>query len=625
MKRWLLGAGLTALAVINSWAGENVTEEVVVTATKTKQQVKDIAGNVTVITSNEIKESGAGTVDQLLSAQSGIDVAGGGFPGSRPRMDVRGLPGNYGAQRVLVLMDGRPVNEEYLGDVDLRLLPTDNIERIEIVRGPASALYGSNAVGGVINIITKSRTDKEIASLNTTVGSFNTYRTALSHGMQLKDMDYLVTAGELNTDGYLANSDGTPKNWQAQDTSLKTNWKLADNSSLMFSAGNSDGKAREENFIRGIAVNYLNLVYRNSWSIAGKADFTARLYRNGLDQELEWKAFPFTGRYDQFSTGIQLQQSLRPVNKHLVTFGIDAKKEDVLVREANGVIDEAINSQAIYVQDEMTFGGAGSRAIIGTVGLRYDRHEEFGGEVSPRIGAVYHLNDRTALHLAVGKAYRAPSVSDMFLPTTPYGPVTFEGNPNLKPETLWSIEAGADYKFNKDLSGRMTLSQSTLKDAWDHMRDPDTIYRPHNVTRMAVNAIEAEMKYQVIEPLGLFANYTLNNAVYKEAESNPAIEGNRVEEIPLNRGNLGLRFQANNTTVLNLKTAVTGPRYTDPENNRANKLGQYAATEISVMSEINKNSSFFISVHNLFDRQYKEVIEYYQPGRWFEAGFAVKF
>ncbi|MFH1227204.1 MAG: TonB-dependent receptor [Planctomycetota bacterium] len=628
MRFYRIVAGIVVLtgmvATVNSETSPTqATSEVVVTATKTKHQVEDLSGDVTIITSREISESNARTVDQLLAHQAGMDVQGGDFPGSKPRLDARGLPGNYGVQRVLVLMDGRPVNEEYMGDVDLRMLATDNIERIEIVRGPASALYGSNAIGGVINIITKSSQDNQKAGLRTTVGSFNTYSNSVNHGMNLGRMDYFISAGDRSTDGYLKNTNGTPKNWASQNASIKAGWKLNDDSSINLALGRDDGKGREDNFIRNLATDYVNLTYKNTLAKNTPSDLAVRVYRNGLDQDLDWYFMPI-GKYDQSTTGVQVQQSLQPLKDHLLTIGADSKTEDVLVEEANGIINETVNSQALYVQDEISL--LAGNAMILTLGLRYDKHEEFGSQVSPRVGAMYHLNERATLRAAVGKAYRAPAVSDLYLPTTPYGPVTFQGNPNLNPETLWSVDAGADYKFTKDLSGRLTVSQSTLKGAWDYMRDPDNIYRPRNVTQMAVNVVEAEAQYRVVEQLSATANYTFNDASYKKDRSDdPAIEGKRVEEIPLWQSSLGLRFQANAGTVLNLKTRITGPRYTDPENTGVNRLNKSAVTELDLSSVINKNSSFFITVHNLFNRQYKEVIDYYQPGRWFETGFSLKF
>jgi outer membrane cobalamin receptor len=605
-------------------AAPGKSNEIIVTATRTRQEVKDISGNATVINSQEISESNAHSVEEIIKYQPGINVQSGDFFGSKIRLDMRGLPCNYGVQRVLVMVDGRPINEGYMGDVDFRFIPTNNIERIEIVRGPASALYGSNAIGGVVNIITKSGTDKPLINLKSTVGSFNTYGTTLQHGKQLGSFDYYITADDQKTDGYLKNPDGTSRNWISQNISARTRWNLDDKSLMELSLGTNDGEGREANFIREQSTNYINLSYQTDWSKEHQADFSARVYRNGLNQHLKWKIAP-VGTYDQYTIGSQLQQSLR-LSSHLLTLGIDTKTEDVLVKD-NGLINQTINSEAVYVQDEIALGSkSGTNTLIATIGLRYDRNDEFGSETSPRVGAVYHFNERTSLRSAIGKGYRAPTTSDLFLPTTSYGPMTFQGNPNLKPETLWSYELGIDHNFNETLSSRLTVFESSLENAWDYMKDPDTVYRPHNVTKMLVNGIEAEAQYQVIKELDVFINYTYNDAKYKSDENNPAIKDNYVEEIPRFQSNLGLRFRPDNSsTVINLKIKGIGNRYTDPENTGANKLAKHLVTDIGISTDMTKNSSFFISVHNLFNRVYKEVIEYYEPERWFETGLSIKF
>jgi len=624
MKRLAVIAGvcassLSALAETNQPA--NKSDEIIVTATRTKQEIKDASGNATVITAQEIKESNAHTVDETLKYQSGLDIQGGGFPASKIRLAMRGVPSNFGPQRVLVMMDNRPINEEYLGDVDFRFLPTDNIERIEIVRGPASALYGSNAVGGVINLITKSGRDRPLLNLTTTSGSFNTYGSVLEHAQQTGNLNYFISAGEQTTDGYIKNSDGTAKNWSTQNISTRANWQVNDESLIGLSLGMNAGKGIEENFTRDQSTDYLNLSYQTKLFKNYDGEFTARLYRNGLEQDLEWK-FGATGTYDQSTIGTQLQQSLQISRNHLLTFGIDTKQQDVLVNETNGLIDETVNSQALYVQDEIGLNDA----IIGTLGLRYDRHEEFGSAVSPKVGMVYHLSEQTSLRSAIGKGYREPTVSDMFLPLTPYGPITFQGNANIKPETLWSYELGIDHRLNTDISLRLTLYQSQLDDAWDYMRDADNIYRPHNVTQLSMQGVETEFKYRIAKELNIFANYTYTDAKYEKDKNNPSIEGNYVEEVPCNQGNLGVRYQPENSaTIINFKVNGTGERYTDTENTRVNKLPKYLVATAGISNEITKNSSFFITVHNLFDRTYKETIEYYQPGRWFETGLTIQF
>ena len=158
------------------------------------------------------------------------------------------------------------------------------------------------------------------------------------------------------------------------------------------------------------------------------------------------------------------------------------------------------------------------------------------------------------------------------------------------------------------------------------MRDTDNIYRPHNVTRLSMRGMETEVNYRIIKGLDTFANYTYTDAKYAKDENNPSIKGNYVEEVPNHQGNLGVRFKPeDSSSLINFTLNGTGERYTDPENTRANKLPKYLAATAGLSSGITKNSSFFVTVHNIFDRAYKETIEYYQPNRWFETGFSIHF
>ena len=121
-------------------------EETVVTATGTEEKLKDIGGGVEVITDEDIETGNIIFLTDILKNALGMDIQESGVFGHKPTLNLRGLQGNYGCQRVLILQDGRPLNEPYLGDVDLRLIPVENIERIEIVRSPSSALYGTYAI-----------------------------------------------------------------------------------------------------------------------------------------------------------------------------------------------------------------------------------------------------------------------------------------------------------------------------------------------------------------------------------------------------------------------------------------------------------------------------------------------
>ena len=129
---------------------ENVSSEIVITATKTETKIRDVSGVLEVISADDAKKVNVINVSDLFKTMAGVDLQGGGLPGSEVRLNFRGLTPGYQSKRVLVLVDGRRLNDQYQGNPEMALIPADSIERIEVLKGPASALYGSNAMGGII-------------------------------------------------------------------------------------------------------------------------------------------------------------------------------------------------------------------------------------------------------------------------------------------------------------------------------------------------------------------------------------------------------------------------------------------------------------------------------------------
>ena len=594
--------------------------KIVVTATKTEKMLKDLGGGITVITREDIRESNAKSVSGLLRTVTGIDMQDEGAFGHKARLNMRGLQGRYGSQHVLVLQDGRPVNEEYLGDVDFRLLPVDNIERIEIVRGPGSALYGANAMGGVINIITKTGEKEPFAQIQTSGGSHNTQWYKAQYGARTGNFHHFTTLGYHYTDGYLKNTDGTDKDWHSGHFTGKLGYEFADDSDLTFSFGYTRGVGTKEDFEEEKTVDYEDLAYSLNWNPDKEARLLARIYRNGFDQDLAWNS-GFTGEYDQFTLGSLVQQSYRLGTTHLLTTGIDLKIEDVDILEAGGKVEELLTTTAFYLQDEIDV----TKALSLTLGSRYDSKSEFGGEFSPRAGMLYKLTEITSFYASSSKGWRAPTPSDMFLPRTTYFGMTFEGNPDLEPETMWSYELGAKHVFGGKALGEITLYKNDIKDAWDFMQDPDTIYRPNNVTQVETYGVEGKLLYDISKNLAGQINYSYTQPKYKKYDPDPTIEGNRLEDILKHSGGLGLRYTSEGGSVFNVYARYGGDRFTDPENSPDGKLSSFTVTNVGAYLPVTKETGITVSILNLFDKEYRETIHYKQPGRTVFVGIRAEF
>ncbi|MDD4872822.1 MAG: TonB-dependent receptor plug domain-containing protein, partial [Kiritimatiellae bacterium] len=205
---------------ITSWAQQTNSpslKEIVVIGTRTEKDVKDVPATVQVIEPSAVKSQNPVTIDELFGRVAGVDLQGSGFPGSFVRLNMRGLSDGYQTERVLVLQDGRRVNDQYQGNVEFSMIPADGVEKVELLRGPASALYGYNAMAGVINIISKTGTTTPTGRLSAEIGTHDTYHYSAEHGWKTGPFDYFIAGSHIETDGYMLNSDGTKRDWEADN------------------------------------------------------------------------------------------------------------------------------------------------------------------------------------------------------------------------------------------------------------------------------------------------------------------------------------------------------------------------------------------------------------------------
>ncbi|HDZ62138.1 MAG TPA: hypothetical protein ENH40_03205, partial [Nitrospirae bacterium] len=208
-------------------------DEVVTTATRIPHLLKYTPSSVTVITRDRIEAANPQDVADVLEDIAGLKIERYGSMGANSTVHIRGLYSSH----VLVMVDGRPVNSPSTGSADLSWLSVDNIERIEVVRGPGSALYGANAVAGVINIITKSPPEEFTAKVTTSYGTWDTLITRLENGWKLGDFSYSVTANRKNSNGYRDNSAH-----ESRDISAKLFYEFDKEVNLSLSGGHYHGR-----------------------------------------------------------------------------------------------------------------------------------------------------------------------------------------------------------------------------------------------------------------------------------------------------------------------------------------------------------------------------------------------
>jgi len=599
-------------------------DEYVVVGTRGERKLESLSGTVSVISNKDVEAANAVSADELLGDIPGIHIQGTGGYGDKVTLNLRGLQGRWGAQRVLVLIDGRPANEEYLGDFDFRYVPVEAIERIEVAKGPASALYGGLAIGGVINIVTKDPRKGSGGKVSASLGSHNTRRYTTVLTSVKGAVAGLLTMNMFGTDGYLKNSDGSNRDFESGRLYSKTHYKVGKRSTLTFASGTSYGTTHEEDFKRYDVNDFQHFLLETPLDEGKKKKLDLRIYRNGTFSELAW-TYGFDGRYHQYTAGAQAKYTHIFSDNNTLTSGIEGKTQRANVGETAGHVEEQITESSLYLQDELIFG-----RLKLTLGARLDNNEEFGSQVSPRLGMTYEPAKNTVLRMACGKAYRPPTISDLYMPPVTYMGMIFEGNPDLEPETLWSGELGLRHKLKvakREISLDLAVCRSRGVDFWDYMVVnfvPLTL-RPLNVNATNIFSGEAEISAMLASGLKLSLGYTYTDARYSRYEPDPSIEHNHIEQIPQHTGSAALSHRSEEGHTAFASVRISGDRYTDPENTKAKKLHSFAILSVGGTAKLSEHTKAFARIDNLADKKYRVISTQVQPGRTFTFGMSVEF
>ena len=557
--------GWTAVALIFMFSGAmaaepqnskddsvpSVLEEVVVSATKTEEKRKDISNSVILVDSPDIEESPAKSVGELLANEPGVDWRTyGDYGGASETIQIRGMSAN-GTQ---VLLNGVNIASPSLGTADVSKVPLNNIERVEVVKGSGSLLYGSGAMGGTVNIITKSpKRDQIDLRAGAGYGTQNTYELTAESGMFFfGDFGYYLTAGRKKTDGFRENSDLTHN-----DVSLKLVWDKGDvlNMSLYGDyidreygrPGIRPPEGTQDFFVGG--VKFYDADSANL--LAEGKDKDSHLVLQLKSRPLDWLTLNAKGDYTQMENedldwyvdsnndlagtqmkvtnavrGMEANANIRLFKGATALVGMDHKNynwENNSVNLSAGG-GEAPASREFFDADLHTTGlytEAQYRPcdyFKAIAGVRQEKHSTFGTENLPLFGAVINAGDRTAIKISHGKHFLAPTPNDLFWPNQDFGFYSLEGNPDLKPETGWHSDATVEHRFWKDrIFAFLTYFEWDINDKIQWQPDDNWHYRPINLDRFEGSGWEAGLNIGPYQNMTFALSYTYTDAEEKNA------------------------------------------------------------------------------------------------------------
>lgn len=601
-------------------------ETILVTAPlRRESSLERSTSSVTIVGAEEIRQSAASDLMSLLKGYPGVTVTSNGGMGSDSSISLRGAT----PAQTLVLVNGVRAGSATNGTVNLSAIPLAAIERIEIAKGGHSAQYGADAIGGIINIVTKQGgpcADGRASCGTATVGLLHPWGGYVSGNVQGQSeggIDYSFGAQLFGTQGY----DFTlPSTWGHEpdrdgfrqgslDASLSKDFdwgRLYANGHYARGRNQYDRQPANEtdtdNFSGRLGAR---IEHSDSW--ASTVELMSALdYASNFGPGVKGDDFD-TLRYGILAS-TQKNFETNAV-RHTLLGGVEAYRDSVDSTSISGVGYATTERDLAAVFGQYSFE---YEALTVDSGLRYDHNEQFGSATTYNIGASYAVTEGLVARASYATGFRAPTFNDLYYPD-PF----LSGNPNLRPETSRSYEIGLKWQATDETSLDMALYHMRVKDQinWAPVdpTDPFSAWHPDNVDEVHVTGFEATLGHRFSAEwagsLGVDIREPLNKS--------PGVHGKYVAYGDRFKGTAGLAYTPSEDLELSAALIYGGSRYADAANNV--KLPHYVTADFAALYTLDEQSRFKLSVANAFDEQYQTKQGYRAPGRSIDLSFTRSF
>jgi vitamin B12 transporter len=612
-------------------------QTIVVTATRTATRLDETTTAVTVIDRAEIEQRHAESVVELLRDVPGVDVTQNGSRGTGTEVFVRGAD----PDQTLVMIDGVEVNSVTLGQFDFSTLTTDNVERIEVLRGSGGTLYGSQAVGGVINIITRAGSGTPRTSVLGEGGNGSTGRGAVSSTGQVGRLRYSVAGAYFDTQGFHAQND----DYRNGTASLRLDYDVAERATarLFFRYTNADvGLINSNNFLGGPDPNARQsdeiYLIKGEWEQEVVPNLELRLAGSFTHDDQRFDDPPDAVETDDTHSTIQSGIAAGEIQANhywrqlaITTVGIEIEERLADVRSdlvgpfftAHDRFDESRRNVAGYVQEQLRFLDG---ALIGVGGVRVDGNQDFGTEVSPA-GSVSYALPVVGARLKAGYAegFRAPTFNELFFPNF--------GNPNLDAETSREYNVGVvDSFWQQRVTADLELFDRVTHGSIEGRPQPDGMFLAENLGEVHVRGVEIAPRVVVHRDpdVTIGASYA---RLFRVGDTPVLLRR------PKHRGSVTANvagrdlLRGHTRYDVNLSVQVTGDRpdvnpahgFAFDENPAYTKVGLATSYTFEDVLPRGAELTVFAKIENLLDERYQEALGFNAPPINFLAGVRAAF
>jgi outer membrane receptor for ferrienterochelin and colicin len=634
------------------------TDEVIITAARRAQSVALAPASVAMVHAEDIERQNLQTFDQVFDGLTGVQVTR--SSGSNVQaLSIRGaseVAGGGIGNRVLLLIDGRPSLSPESGGALWNLVPLQSIERIEVVKGAYSSLFGSSAMGGVINVITKNPVEKSFTSGHINYGVYEPtnrdtytesgqyYTAELSHGGNVGNWKYLIDAGRKSNTGHREKSAFDINHLFGKavyQPNSRDKWILSGNfnqikndapatwlnSRLAYSVAPHRLDDYQEKKEYNTDLNYQSLrsgnlkydarlYYYHNFSLysfnddpGNKTDTNVNFGKQSVDES--------SVAADRLGASFQVDYH---VPKHYLIFGADIKNDFV-----NGVPDTVLYgkhqslSGGIYAQDEVPVG----ENIIATVGFRYDyfhlENEFSESNFSPKVAGVWKASDVLSVRLLFAQAFRNPSMAERYIKFEQGGGLRFEPNPQLKAEKLTaSVELGGVYKLGKKTSLDVAVFHNKYRDLISFRQLPDPkgglLYKVINLNKSVMQGFEVNLRSKILGFVSTSLGYTFLDA---RDVSDSRFNNNLAYKIKHSiNGALSFNYKTLSLDVNGRYRSAVKEVFIYP----GSEPDAYTLYNAKLTCRITPQFTGYVSIDNLTNTTYEELERYRMPVRGYTLG-----